>query len=155
MRSAQGIGTGVALGVHHSPLPHSPHILLVEDEPTIVVPLIDDLEADGFAVTHTPDGAHAVALVAGRDFDAVITDLRLPGAEGVQVLRAIRRRSRHVLVVVITACLAGRGPELLRAGADTIFEKPFANHVVIDWLRAALGADTFSPSRHGRSSHQA
>lgn len=137
------------------PLPHSPHILLVEDEPTIVVPLTDDLEADGFAVTHTPDGAHAVSLVAGRDFDAVITDLRLPGADGAQVLRAIRRRGRHARVVVVTACLAGRGPELLHAGADTIFEKPFANQVVIDWLRAALAADMFSSSRNGRSSHQA
>lgn len=121
-------------------MPNSHHILLVEDEPTIAVPLGDDLQAHGFVVTHTSDGAHALALVAARSFAAVITDLRLPGADGAQVLRAIRSRDDRAAVAVVSAWLVDRRAELLRDGASALFEKPFLNHVVIDWLRAVLAA---------------
>ena len=62
-------------------------ILLVEDEQTIAVTLTDDLEAAGYEVRHCPDGQEGIAELQKRSYDVVITDVRLPGADGLQVLR--------------------------------------------------------------------
>lgn len=113
-----------------------PRILLVEDEPTITVTLGDDLEDQGFVVTHTGNGIEAMRLCAEREFDAVITDLRLPGADGMQVLRAAKRQQPGTRVLVITAHVADLGEAVLRAGAGGILRKPFDNRRVIEWLRA-------------------
>ncbi|MCA8949996.1 MAG: response regulator [Planctomycetes bacterium] len=110
------------------------HVLLVEDEPLIAVTLTDDLAAAGYGVRHTADGTEALRLLAQDRFDAVVTDLRLPGASGVEVARAASRSRTSVLV--ITAHAAGRGDDLHQLGA-AVLQKPFANRVVLDWLRAA------------------
>ena len=65
-------------------------ILLVEDEQTIAVTLADDLEAAGYEVEHVADGKAAVARVEKQSYDVVITDVRLPGADGLQVLQATK-----------------------------------------------------------------
>lgn len=120
--------------------PKAPRVLLVEDEPTIAVTLVDDLEAAGFAVTHTPDGREGATLAAHGGFAAVITDLRLPGADGADVLAAALRSRRRPCLCVLTAWLAGRRGELQQLGAQAIFEKPFANEHVVAWLRREVSA---------------
>ena len=109
-------------------------VLLVEDEPTISITLRDDLEEHGYVVTHTGNGAAAVVLLAKHRFGAVITDLRLPGADGLQVVRAARRSSPDARVLVITAFAKEHIPALMREGAGRVLQKPFLNHCVLDWL---------------------
>lgn len=109
-------------------------ILLVEDEPSIAVTLVDDLEEQGYTVVHTGCGRTALALIAQRSFDAVITDLRLQGADGLQVVGAVRRRHPQARVLVMTAYLADHRDALVAAGAVKILQKPFLNDCVLDWL---------------------
>lgn len=119
-------------------MPHSAtRILLVEDEPTIAVTLGDDLQDHGYEVTQVADGAAAIRLLGEQEFDAVITDLRLPGATGVQVLQAAKRARPWTAVLVITAHAGELLADLQRHGAGAVLDKPFANGVVIDWLRTA------------------
>jgi DNA-binding response OmpR family regulator len=113
-------------------------VLLVEDEPTIAVTLTDDLVDSGYRVTRTDDGRHAIRLLTEQSFAAVITDLRLPGADGVAVLRAATRHLPGVRVLVISAWLEERRDEVLRAGATALLAKPFCNSAVVAWLRRAL-----------------
>jgi CheY-like chemotaxis protein len=113
-------------------------VLLVEDEPTIAVTLGDDLVGHGFRVVHTADGADAVQRLAGCAFAAVITDLRLPGADGIAVLKAARAHGIGS-VLVISAYAASRAEDLRAHGVDVVIQKPFCNEQVLAWLCAAIG----------------
>ncbi len=116
----------------------APRVLLVEDEPTIAITLGDDLADHGCRVTVVGDGSAAIGLLAGCSFDAVITDLRLPGASGAEVLAAVRRSCPRAPVLVVSAHQGGLADELGTSGAWACLAKPFANERVLDWLRAAV-----------------
>ena len=105
-------------------------VLLVEDEPTIAVTLSDDLAEQGYEVVCVGDGKAAVELLRREPFAAVITDLRLPGASGVEVAAAARQASAAARVLLITAFVA---PGVASA-ADAVLKKPFANASVLAWL---------------------
>jgi len=109
-------------------------VLLVEDEPTIAVTLADDLVDSGLRVTSVADGRSAVHLLEGLRFDAVITDLRLPGVDGLEVARAARRANPTTKVLLISACLLVHPG--FRVDVQQTLAKPFHNHEVIDWLRS-------------------
>jgi CheY-like chemotaxis protein len=110
-------------------------ILLVEDEPLIAATLCDDLQDHGYAVVHTDNGAEALTMLATGSFHTIITDLRLPGADGQQVVCAARKHDPRARVLVITAFAPEHLEALLRAGAGKVLQKPFLNDRVIEWLR--------------------
>ena len=111
-------------------------ILLVEDEQTIAITLKDDLEAEGYDVVHLPDGKEAIAELARTSFDVVITDVRLPGADGMQVLQAAKRARPDTEVLVMTAyATVEHAVEAMRLGADDYIQKPFLNEHVLERLK--------------------
>ena len=111
-------------------------ILLVEDEPLIGMTLRDDLEAAGYEVTHVADGKQAIDLVKQRSFDVVITDVRLPSADGMQVLHAAKAARPATEVLVMTAfATIDHAVEAMRMGADDYIQKPFLNEHVLERLR--------------------
>jgi len=111
-------------------------ILLVEDEQTIAVTLCDDLEGAGYDVVHVADGKEAVDLLGRESFDVVITDVRLPGADGMQVLLASKAARPDTEVLVMTAyATVDHAVEAMRKGADDYIQKPFLNEHVIDRLQ--------------------
>ena len=71
-------------------------ILLAEDERSIAVTLRDALEAAGHKVESVREGRSALVSIENRDFDVIVTDVRMPGASGIEVLtgRARRRSTR-------------------------------------------------------------
>ena len=111
-------------------------ILLVEDEQTIAVTLTDDLEAAGYEVRHCPDGKEGIAELQRRSYDVVITDVRLPGADGLQVLQAAKQARPDTEVIMMTAyATVDHAVEAMRKGADDYIQKPFLNEHVIDRLQ--------------------
>jgi DNA-binding NtrC family response regulator len=111
-------------------------ILLVEDEQTIAVTLQDDLEGAGYEVKHLADGKLAIAELAHTSYDVVITDVRLPGADGMQVLTAAKRARPDTEVLVMTAyATVEHAVEAMRNGADDYIQKPFLNEHVLDRLK--------------------
>ncbi|MFM1873487.1 MAG: hypothetical protein RL398_2909, partial [Planctomycetota bacterium] len=111
-------------------------ILLVEDEPLIGMTLKDDLEGAGYEVVHVADGKQAVDLVKQRSFDVVITDVRLPGADGMQVLAAVKAARPATEVLVMTAfATIDHAVEAMRMGADDYIQKPFLNEHVLERLK--------------------
>jgi len=78
-------------------------ILLVDDEPLMRLSMVDALEAIGHDVEAAASGTEGIEAIRQRPFDLVITDLRLPGADGLAVLRAAKDQSSSTEIVVITA----------------------------------------------------
>ena len=78
-------------------------ILLVDDEPLMRLSMVDALEAVGYDVQAAASGTEGSTLVRKRPFDLVITDLRLPGADGLTVLQGAKEQSPQTEVVMITA----------------------------------------------------
>ena len=103
------------------------HILLAEDSPRIASFITKGLRANGFAVTHTPDGIEALHLATHEDFDLLILDIGLPGKDGFEVLHDLRGSGSELPVLILTARdsvhdkVAG-----LDGGADDYMAKPFS-----------------------------
>lgn len=112
-------------------------ILLVEDEPHIVLGLKDALEFEGFDVLVATRGREGVALARAENPDAVILDLMLPDTNGYAVCEELRRWNAFVPIVILTA----RSQEAdkirgLDAGADDYVTKPFGVNELIARIRA-------------------
>jgi two-component system, OmpR family, alkaline phosphatase synthesis response regulator PhoP len=113
-------------------------ILVVDDEPEIVRLVRDYLEHGGFAVITASDGPGAVEAARRRRPDLVVLDLGLPGLDGLDVTRELRRDGR-VPIVMLTA----RGEETdklvgLELGADDYVTKPFSPRELVARVRAVL-----------------
>src|SRR3569832_1709486 len=103
-----------------------PRILVVEDEPDFRSMVAHELGEEGYGVATAADGLSALTCLAESEFDVVVTDVRMPGASGVDVLRAARTRT-PVFVFVLTTGYASLdlAIECLRAGAFDFVQKPF------------------------------
>ena len=101
-------------------------ILLVDDEPLMRLSMVDTLEAIGHDVEAAPSGTEGIEAIRQRSFDLVITDLRLPGTDGLTVLKAAKEQSPHTEVVVITAHgSVETAVGAMKLGAFDYITKPF------------------------------
>ena len=115
------------------------HVLVVEDETKVARALQEGLEREGYAVTGARTGDEGRLLVENQAFDLVVLDLMLPGADGFEVLAALRARSRGVPVLILTARDAVQDRVAgLDAGADDYLVKPFAFAELLARIRALL-----------------
>jgi DNA-binding NtrC family response regulator len=101
-------------------------ILIVEDDPGLRFTMTDALEGKGFAVTGVDNGVEAIRRLDGEAFDVVVTDLRLPGKDGMEVLRAARGKSPPPSVVVMTGYGSVESAvAAMKNGAEDYLTKPF------------------------------
>jgi DNA-binding NtrC family response regulator len=101
-------------------------ILLIEDERSMRIGLLHALKADGYKVKATASGQEGVNLIAADEFDLVITDLRLPDIDGIQVLKTVMEVSPETGVVIITGFAEVKtAVEAMREGAYDYLSKPF------------------------------
>ena len=78
------------------------HVLLVDDDQSVVRSLSRILRARGYLTSTASNGEEAVRLVAQVDFDAILTDIAMPGMDGIALLREIRAHDLHVPVILVT-----------------------------------------------------
>jgi DNA-binding NtrC family response regulator len=101
-------------------------ILVVDDEEIARQNLTHVLAREGWHVDGAADATQATALLNANQYQLVLTDLRMPGTDGLSLLRSIKERDNAVEVIVITAhASAGSAVEAMRAGAFFYIEKPF------------------------------
>jgi two-component system OmpR family response regulator len=114
-------------------------VLVVEDEPKMAGLLRRGLAEEGVLVDLAADGERALAATAVCDFDAVVLDVMLPGANGFEVCAALRRRGVWTPVLMLTARdgIADR-VRGLDGGADDYLTKPFAFAELLARLRALV-----------------
>ena len=114
-------------------------ILLVDDEDGLRVTLAANLELEGFEVVEAINGANALELLSKQPFDLLLTDIRMPGINGVDLFRKVRSDHPHMPVVLMTAyALEALVDDALGEGVFTIMNKPFdVSGAVATLLRAA------------------
>jgi two-component system alkaline phosphatase synthesis response regulator PhoP len=114
-------------------------ILLIEDEPGLVLTLTDRLSSEGFIVETARDGEAGLARATGESFDLIILDVMLPRKNGLDVCRDLRQRNVHTPVIMLTA----RGQVVdkvvgLKLGADDYVTKPFEMMELLARIEALL-----------------
>lgn len=121
----------------------SKRILVVEDEK----PMRDILEIalgnGGFQVVTATDGNEALALAKLMHFDLVVTDMIMPGMEGIETIMELRAFAPDIKIIAISGGPpGGSGDVLLLAkslGASAVLRKPFNREIFIDAVRECLG----------------
>jgi DNA-binding NtrC family response regulator len=104
----------------------SKSILIVEDEKILRISLTDALKAEGYTVFPVADGNAALAALSEGDFSLVLTDIRLPGASGVDILRRSLAESPLTPVIMMTAFGTIKDAvSAIRSGAFDYITKPF------------------------------
>ena len=113
-------------------------ILVVDDEPRIVQIARDYLERGGFRVVTAGDGRSALSLARSAKPDLVVLDLALPGLDGLDVTRALRKESE--LPIIMLTARADEADRLvgLELGADDYVVKPFSPKELVARVRAVL-----------------
>jgi two-component system alkaline phosphatase synthesis response regulator PhoP len=115
-----------------------PTILVVDDEPEIVRVVRDYLEHSGFTVQVAADGPAALRAARAHSPDLVVLDLGLPGLDGLDVTRALRRDGQ--LPIIMLTARADESDKLvgLELGADDYLTKPFSPKELVARVRAVL-----------------
>lgn len=114
-------------------------ILVVEDEPGIALGLEDDLKLEGYDVEVIGDGAAAARRAREGRFDLILLDIMLPGKDGFEVCRELRRAGMQVPILMLTA--KTQEPEKvlgLELGADDYVTKPFGTRELRARIKALL-----------------
>ncbi len=130
--------------VYSSPDPRPPtpgqaaRVLVVDDDPRILSMMRRVLEVDGYSVAVAPDGLEAIDILRSDDTDLVILDVMLPGSDGFEVCRTIRRESGVPILMLTARDEATDKVTGLDCGADDYVVKPFNPDELLARVRALL-----------------
>jgi two-component system KDP operon response regulator KdpE len=114
------------------------NILVVDDEAQITRVLKTSLSAQGYGIRTASDGMQALLEMKTWSPDLIITDLRMPNMDGLELCRQIRSESRIPIIVLSVKGEEGIKVEALDAGADDYITKPFSVNELLARVRAAL-----------------
>ena len=117
----------------------SSRLLLVEDEPGLVVTVSDLLQAEGYEVQTASNGETGLARALNEQFDLIILDVMLPKKDGFQVCREIRQHGHDVAILMLTAKTQVVDRVVgLKLGADDYLAKPFDPAELLARIEALL-----------------
>ena len=114
------------------------NVLLVDDEARFVEILAERLQVRGVTADTATSGEAALKLIQEKDFDVVLLDLSMPGMDGIEVLRKMKKAKPALQVIILT----GQGSiqatvEVMKEGAMNFMEKPVDINRLIETIREA------------------
>ncbi|MCR9162088.1 MAG: response regulator transcription factor [Nannocystaceae bacterium] len=114
-------------------------ILVVEDDENLRLPLVDNLEDEGFEVEQASSGEAAVELARRQSFDVIVLDIMLPGMSGYDVCKVLRAEASTAGILMLTArSLEDDVVTGFDAGADDYLTKPYRLRELLARVRALL-----------------
>lgn len=117
------------------------NVLVVDDEPNIVLSLEFLMEQAGFQVTTAEDGEQALESIKNAQPDLILLDISLPGISGFDVLEQLRGQTETVALPIIMLTAHGREVERekgMALGADDYITKPFSTQVLVEKVKTLL-----------------
>ena len=120
-------------------------ILIVDDEPNIVISLEFLMKREGFGVSVAIDGEEALKKIAEIQPDLVLLDIMMPKRSGFEVCQEIRANPAWGAIKVVMLTAKGRDTEVQKGmalGADAYVTKPFSTKDLVATVRSVLGLDT-------------
>ncbi|TDN39446.1 response regulator [Hymenobacter sp. UV11] len=120
----------------------TPHILLVDDEPNIVMSLEFLMRKNGYQVGIARNGTEALAALDQTPYDLVLLDVMMPDVDGYQVCRQLRQRPDRAATKVILLSAKSQPTDVQKgydAGADMYVPKPFSTRQLMQKVRELLG----------------
>ena len=132
-----------------------PKILLIDDELDVRDSVAAVLQRDGFEVTAAENVTDGMQALSGQDFDVIVTDVIMPGFDGVEAIKRIRESNPTVKIIAISGGgnigLTSYQPEAItttaylqaatEAGADAILTKPFGRADIVGAVREILSEE--------------
>ncbi|MFO1477160.1 MAG: sigma-54 dependent transcriptional regulator [Verrucomicrobiota bacterium] len=117
------------------------HILIIEDDPAILMTLRRVLTEEGHHVTAETRGDAGLELAASRDFDLVLSDMKLPGLDGLDLVRELHRRKPRLPIVLMTAHgTSDTAIQATQSGAIDYLLKPFEMPELIQLVSRSIAA---------------
>ena len=114
-------------------------LLLAEDDPKLLKSLIHIFESNKFAVDGVDNGADALAYAQSGEYDGLVLDIMMPGFDGIEVLKRLRKGGLTTPALFLTARTeVSQRVEGLDAGADEYLPKPFSTSELLARVRAML-----------------
>jgi DNA-binding NtrC family response regulator len=114
-------------------------ILIAEDKESLRRVLAETLEAEGYAVVEAGDGEEAIRKISGERFDLILTDLKLPKKDGMEVLRAAKENSPSAAVVLMTAYgTIDVAVDAMKEGAYDFLSKPVDTNYLLMLIERAM-----------------
>ena len=115
------------------------HILVVDDAPDTLEVIQRNLTAKGYQVITAPAAVEAIEILESASIDLVITDLKMPGVSGLELIRHIRENYKNVEVMMITGYATINGAvEAVKTGAEEYLAKPFTDEELYSAVRRSL-----------------
>ncbi len=117
-------------------------ILIVDDEPNIVIPLQFLMEQNNYETMEAKSGEEAIEIISKYQPDLILLDIMLPGIDGFEVCEMVRLNPewRRTKIIFLTA--KGREVDIAKGmvlGADAYITKPFSNREIVDKVKELLG----------------
>ena len=103
-----------------------PKILIVDDEEIIRDSLAEWLTDSGYEALTAPDGLHALDIIKQQEIDVMISDLKMPGMDGIELLKKTKQINPDLPIIIMTAYgTVNSAIEVIKSGAYDYLEKPF------------------------------
>ena len=120
----------------------NPKVLVVDDMRSMRMTLSATMEDQGYDVTEVEDGYQAIDAVGEKSFDLIFMDIKMPGINGVQTFREIKKISPRSVVIMMTGfAVQDLLKEALDEGAFSVLHKPFEIDRLVELVESALGVD--------------
>lgn len=117
-------------------------VLVIDDDEAVRETICNSLEAGGLSATGVQDGNEGIAAFEPSVFDVVISDIMMPGKEGIETIRTIRGRSSEVKILAISGGDRNGNSTFLemakKLGADASIMKPFRPSELLDVIKSLL-----------------
>ncbi|MGK3969276.1 response regulator [Sorangium sp. So ce118] len=117
----------------------SPNVLIVEDDDDLGRFVVDIATDHGYHATHVADALSGIKLLSSAKFELLITDIRMPGMDGIELIARAKELDPFLAVIAITAFgSVETGMRALRVGAADYLSKPFRSDELSSRMRRAL-----------------
>ncbi len=114
-------------------------ILVIDDEAIVRVSCERVLKPEGYHVVVTPKGTEAIGMLENEQFDLVLTDLKMPDMDGLEVLKTIKSKWPDMIVIIITGYgTISTAVQAMKLGAYEYIEKPFTPEDILNAVNKAL-----------------